>query len=226
MTPAEVGGLPAVLAPERTHRLVPARYPPVRALEEVSTAEDLPAVLELVGWTSDRLVETRLRRLEPADWVFGRPNASVVMAAFLHGSPGGLRFTSAELGAWYASSRLETAVLEAVNGLRREIADSALTEKAEEYREYTARLAGRFVDIRGGYPQFHDPDVARYPVAQVFGETVRASVRAGVAYDSVHDPGGENWVAYRPPLVLDVLQAGAFRATVRLAGKVVVERLA
>jgi hypothetical protein len=226
MTPAELEALPAVAAPERTHRLVPSRYPPVRALEDIATADDMAAVLELAGWTSDRLVETRLRRLDPADWVFGRPNASVVMAAFLHGSPGGLRFTSAALGAWYASSRLDTAVLEVVNGLRREIADSALAEKVEEYREYTARLAGRFVDIRGGYREHHDPDPARYAVPQAFGEAVRASTRAGLVYDSVRDTGGENWVAYRPPLVHDVLEAGAFRATVRLAGKVVIERLA
>jgi hypothetical protein len=226
MTPAEVAGLPVAAAPAATRRMVPERHPAVRALDEAASAADLAAVLELIGWTSDARVETRLRRLDPADWVFGRPNASVVMAAFLHGGLEGNRFSSPALGAWYGSSALRTATLEAVNGLRREVAASAMTAKVEEYREYVARLEGDFVDVRGGHPELHHPDPARYPAPQAFGETVRAGARAGVAYDSVRDPGGANWVAYRPRLVLDVQAAGFFRATVRLTGKVVVERLA
>lgn len=226
MTPAEAAGLPITTAPERTHRLIPSRFPPVQTFETVARAGDLAAVLELEGWTNDRLVETRLRRLREDDWVFGRPNASVVMAAFLHGSPTGQRFTSAALGAWYAASALTTAVLEVVNGLRREIVESALTGKVEEYREYTARLEGDFIDVRGGHAALHDPDPAAYGVPQAFGEAVRAGSRAGIAYDSVRDPGGVNWVAYRPRLILDVVQAGHFRTTVREVGKVLVERLA
>ena len=225
MIPKDVERLPTRAAPARTHRLIPSRFPPVGTFDAVTSPGDLAAVLELEGWTNDRMVETRLRRLDQADWVFGRPNSSIVMAAFLHGSPAGLRFTSPHLGAWYASSALETAMLEVVNGLRREIAESALTQKTEEYREYTARLAGDFVDLRGGFPEYHDPDPARYPVPQAFGETVRAGTRAGLVYDSVRHPGGTNWVSYRPRLILDILQARHFRTTVRPAGKVIVEGL-
>ena len=73
------------------------------AFEAVGKAEDLAAVMELEGWTNDRLVAHRLRRLDPAEWVFGRSNASVVMAAFLHGGVEGSRFASPDLGAWYAA---------------------------------------------------------------------------------------------------------------------------
>ena len=51
----------------------------------------------------------------------GRPNASVVMAAFLHASPEGARFTDAALGAWYASLADTTALEEVAHHLRRPI---------------------------------------------------------------------------------------------------------
>ena len=86
-------------APDRTHRLIPSRFPPINTFETVSRPEDLERVLELEGWTNDRLVASRLKRLLASEWVYGRTNASVVMAAFLHGSPQGTRFAGPELGA-------------------------------------------------------------------------------------------------------------------------------
>jgi hypothetical protein len=212
-------------APERTHRLVPFRFPPVDAFETVARADDLAAVLELEGWTNDRLVASRLRRLPRSEWVFGRPNASVVMAAFLHGAPQGTRFAGPDLGAWNAASALETAVLEIANGIRREIFLSALEQKTGELRDYTARLEGQFVDIRGMRPELHDPDPAQYPASQAFGRAVRAGPHDGIAYDSVRHAGGVNWVAYRPGRIRDVLQGGHFRLVVPQSGKVHASRL-
>jgi len=212
-------------APERTHRLIPSRFPPIDAFETVTSAGDLEPVLELEGWTNDRLVAPRLKRLPESEWVYGRANASVVMAAFLHGAPQGTRFAGPDLGAWYASSTLETSVLEVVSGIRREIALSALEQKTEELREYTARLEGDFVDIRGTRPDLHDPDPANYPASQVFGRSVRTGPHDGIAYDSVRHVGGVNWVSYRPSQVQDVLQARHFRVVVPRSGKVVVEEM-
>jgi hypothetical protein len=207
-------------APERTHRLIPSRFPPIEAFETVTRPQDLEGVLELEGWTNDRLVATRLKRLPRTEWVFGRPNASVVMAAFLHGAPQGTRFAGADLGAWYAASALETSVLEVVNGIRREIALSALQQKTEELREYTARLEGDFVDIRGARPDLHDPDPGVYSSTQAFGRRVRSGPHAGIVYDSVRHSGGTNWVAFRPREIRDVLQGRHLRAVVTLSGKV------
>ena len=212
-------------APKRTHRLIPSRFPPIAAFETVTAPEDLAPVFGLEGWTNDRLVAPRLRRLARSDWVYGRPNASVVMAAFLHGAPQGSRFAGPDLGAWYAASALETAVLDLVNGIRREIALSALQQKTEELREYTAHLEGEFVDIRGARPDLHDPDPATYPATQVFGRSVRTGPHDGIVYDSVRHPGGVNWVSYRPTRILDVLQARHFRVVVPRSGKVLVEQL-
>ncbi|KKL18867.1 hypothetical protein LCGC14_2471200 [marine sediment metagenome] len=114
---------------------------------------------------------------------------------------------------------------EVLSGLRRELSRSALTEKTEEYREYLARLDGSYVDIRGDRPDLHHPDPARYPETQGFGEAVRASDMAGICYDSVRHPGGENWVGYRPRLIGDVRQARHFRVVLRLTGKAIIETL-
>lgn len=204
----------------RTHRLIPSRFPPVNAFETVTDPDDLEPVMELEGWTNDRLVTTRLKRLPKSEWVYGRANASVVMAAFLHGAPQGTRFADANLGAWYAAEALTTAAIEVANGIRREVHLSALQQKTEELREYTAQLTGNFVDIRGTHPELHDPDTATYPLTQQFGETVRSGPHDGIVYDSVRHAVGTNWVAYRPTRVQDVVQGRHFRMVVPEQGQV------
>ena len=213
-------------APKGTTRLIPSRFPPIPAFDAVTTSDDLAAVMELEGWTNDRLVSPRLARLPRAEWVYGVPNASVVMAAFLHGSPGGLRFSDASLGAWYGSTLSNTALLEVADGLRKEIALSALTQKSETYRQYKAHLDGADVDIFGAHTEYHDPDDASYPIAQAFRRRVRdEGTRAGIRYESVRHAGHENWVCFRPPLIRNVTQAKHFRIDVPRTGRVVVRQL-
>jgi hypothetical protein len=96
-------------APRPAHRLIPSQFPPIGPFDTVATAADLSAVMDLVGWTNDRLVADRINRLPQSEWVYGVPNASIVMAAFLHVTPGGLRFNGPELGAWYAAADIRTA---------------------------------------------------------------------------------------------------------------------
>ncbi|HEV3395499.1 MAG TPA: hypothetical protein VG100_05105, partial [Xanthobacteraceae bacterium] len=38
-----------------THRLIPSRYPPVGIFDAIAAPEDLEVVLELEGWTNDRV---------------------------------------------------------------------------------------------------------------------------------------------------------------------------
>ena len=212
-------------APAGTIRLIPSRFPPIPAFDAVTTPDDLEVVMELEGWTNDRLVSPRLARLPRAEWAYGVPNASVVMAAFLHASPGGLRFSDPSLGAWYGSTHPNTALLEVANGLRKEIALSALTQKSETYRQYRADLNGDYVDIFGAHPEYHDPDDASHPVAQAFGRRVRhESTRAGIRYESVRHAGHENWVCFRPSLIQNVTQAKHFRIEVPRTGRVVVRQ--
>lgn len=229
MSAPDPASLPRAQAPPQTHRLIPSRFPPVNAFDTVATPDDLEAVMELEGWTNDRLAGPRLTQLDRAEWVFGRPNASVVMAAFLHGSPGGLRFSSATLGAWYASSDLTTSVLEVANGMRREMALTALPRLTQTCRDYTARLTGDFANIFGTHADLQQPDEASYPAAQALGARLRDEGPAldlnGLRYESARRPGHENWVCFRPRAVQDVTQGRHLELDVPATGKVVVRPL-
>ncbi|MEO9189539.1 MAG: RES family NAD+ phosphorylase [Acetobacteraceae bacterium] len=215
-------------APLPSLRLIPSRFPPIGLFYTVATAADVAAVMELVGWTNDRLVAERVARLPREEWVYGRANASVVMAAFLHVAPGGMRFNGPDLGAWYAAAALPTAAAEVAHHLRREAVATAQAEMRRDYRCYVARLDGAYLDLRGQMrqrPDLYAPD--SYAASQVFGEATRLSGGAGILYDSVRHAGGLNVVAHRPRNVLDIVQAEHFEITVRAAERRIdVRRLA
>lgn len=205
-----------VAAPRPVHRLIPSRFPPIGIFDRVATAGDLEAVMELAGWTNDRLVAQRLARLPRSEWVFGRPNASIVMAAFLHAAPDGGRFNGPDLGAWYASAELPTAVAEVGHHLRREAVARQQAEARRTFRSYSARLVGRYLDLRGAdRPDLYASE--SYAMGQAFGEAQRARGGDGMVYDSVRRRGGTNVVAYRPSKVLDVVQAEHFAIAVSAA---------
>jgi hypothetical protein len=171
--------------------------------------------MELVGWTNDRLVAERIDRLPQNQWVHGVPNASIVMAAFLHVAPGGMRFNGPELGAWYAADDIRTAAAEVGHHLRRETVARNTSTMSRIYRTYTATLLGDYLDIRG--QQLARPDVYasdRYDASQKLGEHIRASGGAGVLYDSLRRRAGINVVAHRPRNIVDVVQADHFEITV------------
>jgi hypothetical protein len=215
-------------APLPSFRLIPSQFPPIGLFDTVATAADLESVMELAGWTNDRLVAQRIARLPQAEWVFGRPNASVVMAAFLHVAPGGMRFNSVDLGAWYAAARLTTAVAEVAHHLRREAVAIGAASMRRTYRTYTARLEGDYLDIRrqqGARADVYDPK--SYAASQILGEAVRAGGGAGILFDSVRHVGGENVVAHRPLNVLDLTQADHYEVLVyAAASRIEVQKLA
>ena len=210
----------SAVAPYPSHRLIPSRFPPIGLFDTVARAADLEAVMELAGWTNDRLVVERMRRLPESEWAFGRPNASIVMAAFLHAAPGGSRFNGPELGAWYAAGSVNTAIAEVAHHLRRETAARRLPELSRTYRGYTARLAGRYRDIRDRQPDLPELYASDdYAAGQRFGEALRAAGADGILYDSVRHRGGVNACAYRPSKVLEVTQAAHFDVRVAADSK-------
>jgi hypothetical protein len=176
---------------------------------------DLEAVMELVGWTNDRLVADRIQRLPEDQWVYGVANASIVMAAFLHVAPGGMRFNGPDLGAWYAADDLRTAAAEVGHHLRREALARGVATMARTYRSYSANLIGDYLDIRGEERlRPHVYDGTSYAASQVLGEEVRSSGGAGILYDSVRLKGGVAIVAHRPRNIQGVVQADHFEITV------------
>lgn len=214
-----------VSPPQSSFRLIPSQFPPIGLFDTVSRAADLEAVMELAGWTNDRLVAERLARLPRDEWVFGRSNSSIVMAAFLHAAPGGGRFSGPDLGAWYAAADVQTAIAEVAHHLRREAYARRQTSAVRRFRVYLSRLEGAFVDLRGkDEPALYDRQ--DYAASQAFGERQRAAGADGVLYDSMRFVGGIAMCAYRPSKVLDVVQAQHFALTVRTnAPEITVEAL-
>lgn len=205
-------------APQPSYRLIPSRFPPIGLFDTVATAADLEAVMELAGWTNDRLLAERLQRLPHEEWVFGRPNSSVVMATFLHVAPGGMRFNGPELGAWYAAARLTTSVVEVAHHMRRETVATQRDGLSRTFRVYTAKLEETFVDICGeqvALPAVYDP--TDYAASQKFGEEMRKSGEFGVLFDSLRHEGGINAVAFRPSRITEVTQSDHYEITVERA---------
>lgn len=174
------------------------------------------AVMELEGWTNDRLVQVRLNRLPRAHWVYGRPNASIIMAAFLHGAPDGNRFSGPDLNAWYTSLGLKTAIAEVANQLRRQIINEGRQSDRMTFRSYGARLHGdNYIDIRGLQAARSGLyDRRSFAASQAFGGAQRAAGRDGIIYDSLRHDGGVNVVCFVPTHILEVTQQDHFEIQV------------
>ena len=212
-------------APLPAYRLIPSQFPPIGLFDTVATAADLAAVMELVGWTNDRLVADRVVRLPQSEWVHGRPNSSIVMAAFFHVAPGGMRFNGQELGAWYAAEDLRTCAAEVGHHLRREAVARAVESTSRRFRVYSCVLLGEYLDLRG--QQLARPDIYasdRYDASQQLGEAVRASGGAGILYDSLRRQGGQNVVAHRPLNITQVAQTDHFEISVWARTRVIEAR--
>jgi hypothetical protein len=202
-------------SPQPAYRLIPSQFPPIGLFDTVSTAADLSAVMELVGWTNDRLVADRIDRLPQSEWVYGTPNASIVMAAFLHVAAGGMRFNGPELGAWYAADDIRTAAAEVGHHLRRETVARSVVTMSRTDRAYAATLLGDYLDIREQQVARSDVYASeRYDASQRLGEEVRSSGGAGLIYDSLRRQTSVNVVAHRPRNILDIVQTDHFEITV------------
>lgn len=212
-------------SPQPTYRLIPSRFPPIGLFDTVATAADLAPVMELAGWTNDRLVAGRIARLPQSEWVYGRHNASIVMAAFLHVSPTGGRFNGPDLGAWYASAALITAAIEVAHHMRREAVARGIDRTHRVFRQYSARLIGDYLDIRGRQAELADVYASdSYAASRRLGEAIRAGGGAGILYDSVRHSGGVNVAVHRPRNVLDVVQADHFEVRALAASRRIVLR--
>jgi hypothetical protein len=148
------------------------------------------------------------------------------MAAFLHAPPAGTRFTSGDLGAWYASLAERTAIAEVGHHLRREARNTRLPSLTMPYRTYAAHLDGAYDDIRRmrrGRLELYAPD--SYAASQAYGESVRAAGGDGIVYGSIRHAGGTNVVALRPKNVRDVVMGAQYELIAPVSGKIIARRL-
>ena len=196
-----------------TYRLISTRFPPVGIFDTVASADDLAALFELEGWTSDRLsVEVgKLDLLPRSEWVTGVPGATVIMAAYCYPNPDGGRFTGPDLGAWYCALELETAIAETVHHHTQRLLKAGMLNACIQMRQLVAQVDGVFHDIRGqqtARPELYDPN--EYATSQAFAGKMRAAGSNGIAYDSVRRAGGQCLVVFRPTLLPAAIQGNHF----------------
>jgi hypothetical protein len=194
-----------------TFRLIPGRYPSTGILDRVAAPKDLDAVLELEGWSNDRISGELgiLHALPRKEWVIGTPLATIVMAAFCHPPPEGGRFNDSSRGAWYAAFTLKTAHAESVHARTRELEEiGGWFDTSMQMVSYTAHFTARFHEIRGRkFAAYLNPD--DYTKSQALAHELLEAGGNGIVYPSVRDRGSTCLACFRPRLVKNVKQ-GAF----------------
>ncbi len=216
----------------RTHRLIASRFPTIGVFDDIAVSEDELRVAFLLENLTNARVQARMEALRAGGLVSG-PSASVVMAAFLHASDEGGRFSDAALGAWYASTDLPTAMAETIYHHERRLrASQGGFPVRIQMRELVARIDRELLDLRGAAsqrPELYDKD--DYSASQAFARNHRWPYadpgEDGFLFDSVRRTGGVNLCVFRPSaLTLPVTQADHYDYVWDAAGELTVVRLA
>lgn len=183
----------------KTFRLVPSRYPPINLFERIADPAEWETLAAIEALTNDRLRDEigTISAVPPGERISG-PGASVIMAAFTHlGFPS--RFTDGSFGVYYACDCVDGALAEVVHHQQRFLRRTREAATRIEMRAYIGSFAGSFRDVRGGWPDVHDPD--DYAASQRLGTRLRAIGAGAIVYDNVRLPGAANLAAFRPRAV-------------------------
>ena len=195
----------AHVAFQPAYRIVSSRFPPVGVFDDIADAADLEALYELESMTSPRLRE-ELGAIEliPAQRRIAGPGTTPIMAAFTHLNPEGSRFTPGWYGVYYCAQEQGTAIAETAFHKARFLKNTNEPACVLDMRCYVGGIDGRFHDIRGAYPELHDPE--SYVASQRLDIELRGQGSNGIVYDSVRSPGGTCLAAFYPDVVQPVCQ--------------------
>jgi hypothetical protein len=202
-----VGSIPTADVEWRSaHRIVASRFPPVGPWDRIARPEDFEALAEIEGLTNPRIrVELGTLELIPRHrWAVG-PGSTPIMAAFTHLNPEGSRFCDGSFGTLYVSNSAETAIRETVHHRERFLERTREPPLQIQMRRYVTGITRPLHNIRGGFPQFHDPD--DYAASQRLAGELRGSGSDGIVYDSVRNLGGQCAAVFWPDCVAPFTQA-------------------
>lgn len=196
---------------EKTHRLIPSRYPPVGLFDWVDSPEELEQLALLEGLSNDRLLvqNHNIHLVAREDWIFG-PGSTPLMAAFTHFGPS--RFSDGSTyGVYYAADTVHTAIAETRFHRERFLAASNEPPCLMQMREYTARVTRKIIDIcHPDYESFTQADMHSYPLSQQFGHELKLQKEWGVLYPSARRPGAQCVAIFRPPALSLPTPAGHY----------------
>lgn len=181
-------------------RIVPTRYPSIYLYDRVADASDFEALYALEALSNERIRDELgdITLVAPADRVFG-PGSGPIMASFTHLNPHGSRFSDGSWGVFYAAATRQTAIEETRHHHGNFLRATRQAPCHLSMRMYSVRIDAELHDLRGGRPELravHDPQ--SYAASRGLAARLRAQGSAGVAYDSVRDPGGECVGLFRP----------------------------
>lgn len=201
---------------ERTTRLVTTARLRDSVLLDLVGTEDLKALAEIEGATSNRLVAQArgAGEVQSYELVYGVPHASFINAAFAYAKPREPnRFNGADRGAWYAALDLETCIAEVRHHLTEFLAATGVYEAQVDYAEMFASFAGEFLDLRdhSHHPALNPDKGSGYPEGNALADAARARGLNGVIYPSVRYAGGTCIVALFPHAVQSVAQGDVYR---------------
>ena len=188
------------------------------------TPAQLDAVTELLGWGDH--IRRRLHHLRFPDDFTNRPGVALILAAFCYTNPSGGRFTTGDLGAWYAAFSVDTAIAETVHAHSQQLRACNMLRVTLRMRALRATIQGEFDDLRGlqaTAPELYHPQ--SYVASQSYGAEVRRTGRDGIVYDSVRHPGGTCVAVFQPGAVLEVVRSAAYEYRWSGSLEPIVERL-
>ncbi|MBX3565586.1 MAG: RES family NAD+ phosphorylase [Sphingomonas sp.] len=214
----------------RTTRLVTTARLRAPVLSRLVDADDLAALAEIEGATSNRLLAQNrgTADVQAYELVYGVPHAAFINASFAYAKPREVnRFNGAERGAWYAALDLETCLAEVRHHLTEALAQTGVFEATVDYAELHASFAGEFVDLRGhaDHVCLHPDKNVGYPAGNALADAARARGLNGIIYPSVRHVGGVCIAALFPHAVQSVAQGDVYRMTWRGTPEPVVEKV-
>lgn len=200
----------------RTVRLVTTARLRAPVLLDLVDEDDLAALAEIEGATSNRLLAQNrgTAEIQTYELVYGVPHAAFINASFSYARPREPnRFNGADRGAWYAGLELETSLAEVSYHLTEALAATGVFEATVDYAELFASFAGEFVDLRlhPDHGSLHPDKSVGYPVGNALADAARAKGLNGILYPSVRHPGGTCIAALFPHAVQSVAQGDVYR---------------
>ena len=195
----------------KTHRLIPSRYPTVSFFDWADSEEELEQIALLEGLTNDRLINDygQISLVAKEDWV-GGAGSTPLMAAFTHF--GVSRFSDGtSYGIYYAGDSVKTAIAETKFHRERFLSASNEVPCIAQMREYTAFVTKKLVyHDNTKISNYLNPNTDSYAISQNFGREIKLQNEWGLLYPSVRNNNASCVAIFRPPALTIPIQAGHY----------------
>lgn len=196
---------------EKSHRLIPSRYPPVSLFDWVESPEELEQLALLEGMSNDRLSceYGHIQLVAEGDWV-GGPGSTPLMAAFTHF--GVSRFSDGtDYGVYYAADSIYTAIAETKFHRERFLSASNEPPCLTQMRDYISYVTQKLVSLCDpSFADFCSPDLNSYHKTQQLGREIKLNNEWGILYPSARKKDAHCVAIFRPTALTLPIPAGHY----------------